>query len=226
MEKSKIRKDIADLIISIKDHTDNIDDTGRVPQLELKTILNKIERLYEKAIVLNYLHSHPEIPSKEQVIESIVEKEEEVNKEVEIKEEQIITEIKPEIVIKEEIKITTTEPTTDLNLFGDEMPKTIEKPIEEKKSERKADHAVTKKVSRPAIANLKAAIGLNDKFQMINTLFGGNSTEYNIAIQNFDTAETLESAIGYFNDLQQLYNWDMEDAITKRLLDMVERRYS
>ena len=226
MEKSKIRKEIADLIISIKDHTDNIDDTGRVPQLELKSILNKIEQLYEKAIVLNYLHSHPEIPTEQQVIESIVAREEEVRKEIEVKAEEEKAEIIPEIVKVEEIIIEPSETITEVNIVVDELPKNTEKPIEEKKPEKKTDPVVAKKITRPAITNIKAAIGLNDKFQIMNALFGGNSTEYNIAIQNFDTAETLDSAIAYFNNLQQLYHWDVEEAITKQLLDMVERRYS
>ena len=60
MEKLKIRKEIAILINSIKEHSDNIGDQEHIPQLELEMILKKITKLYEKSIVFNHLHSNTE----------------------------------------------------------------------------------------------------------------------------------------------------------------------
>ena len=57
MEKSKIRKEIAALIDSIKEHSDNIGENKQIPQLELEMILNKIKKLYEKSIIFNHLNS-------------------------------------------------------------------------------------------------------------------------------------------------------------------------
>ena len=225
MEKNKIRKEIAELINSIKEHTDNIQENERIPKLELETILNKIEQLYEKAIVLNYLHSHPEKATAKQVEESLAPKETVIEEEIEVKvvEEK---EKQPEVIVKEEIKAAAPETIPTIDLFGEELPKASEKQKVEKKKEIKAEPTSTKNITKPAITDIKTAIGINDKFQFINQLFDENGTEYNIAINNFNTAESLESAMDYFNSLQQLYNWDTEDDTVKRLLDLVERRYS
>lgn len=55
MDKNHIRKDIEDLIGNIKTHFDNALDHDHIPQLELETIVHKIEKLHQKAIVLHYL---------------------------------------------------------------------------------------------------------------------------------------------------------------------------
>ena len=224
MEKSKIRKEVADLINSIKGHTDNILDNERIPQLELETILNKIEQLYEKAIVLNYLNSRPEKPAVQKIEESII-----INEIVNVKETEItiveeIIEEQPIIISAKEPKSETT--TIEIDLFVDELPKTNEKTVEEKKVDKKEIPPTAKKLTKPSISDLKSAIGINDKFQFTNELFGGNNTEYNIAIQNFNSSESLESAVEYYNSLQNLYHWDIESETVKRLMDLVERRYS
>ena len=224
MEKSKIRKEVADLINSIKGHTDNIKDSERIPQLELETILNKIEQLYEKAIVLNYLNSRPEKPAVQKIEESIIINEIENEKETEITIVEEIVEEQPMKISTQEIKSNST--LSEIDLFGDELPKTSEKPVAEKKTDKREIPPTVKKLTKPSISDLKSAIGINDKFQFTNELFGGNNTEYNIAIQNFNSSESLESALEYYNSLQNLYHWDIESETVKRLLDLVERRYS
>ena len=72
MEKSRIRKEISDLINSIKEHSDNIGNKKNIPQLELELILSKIEKLYEKSIVFNYLHSIPEKNAEQVNVSSLV----------------------------------------------------------------------------------------------------------------------------------------------------------
>ena len=76
------------------------------------------------------------------------------------------------------------------------------------------------------VSDLRSAIGLNDKFQFANELFAGEMKEYDIALQQLNSSESAESAMNYFNSLQQLYNWDMENDTVKRLLTLVQRRYS
>ncbi|MBI2269368.1 MAG: hypothetical protein HYU69_03325 [Bacteroidetes bacterium] len=56
MDKNQIRKDIENLIANIKEHFDNALDHDHIPQLELETIVNKIEKLHQKAIILHFLN--------------------------------------------------------------------------------------------------------------------------------------------------------------------------
>lgn len=57
MNKYAVRKEIAALIDSIKSHSDTIGTRKQIPQIELELILHKIEKLYQKSIVFNYLNS-------------------------------------------------------------------------------------------------------------------------------------------------------------------------
>jgi hypothetical protein len=212
MNKKQIRKEIAVLINSIKEHSDNIGEKEHIPQLELELILHKIEKLYQKSIVFNYLNSVPEV--RENVPQPIPEK-----KELPIEAKKQVT---PPVEVKPEPK-TEVKP---VDLFGSEMPPVQEKKIEKKIiKDEKPEQKPQSKIHRPAISDLRSAIGINDKFQYINELFGGNTQEYEIAIQQLNTAVTMESAMEYFMSIQQLYNWDNEHETVKRLFDLVERRY-
>lgn len=206
MDKSNIRKEIAALINSIKEHSDNIGDNKHIPQLELELILHKIEKLYQKSIVFNHLNSMPE------------------GNENQTSEKKAID--TPKVEVKQEIvKPVISEKPIDL--FGTEIPPATEKPKQEKKVEKKEEKIpVANKIQKPAIQDISKAIGLNDKFQFANELFEGSMQEYSIAIQQLNGAESLESAMDYFSNLQQLYEWDMEKESVKRLLDLVDRRYS
>lgn len=207
MDKSNIRKEIAALINSIKEHSDNIGDNKHIPQLELELILHKIEKLYQKSIVFNHLNSNGDnaISSKPIVETPKVEAKQEV--------------VKP---------VVSEKP---IDLFGTEIPSVIEKPKQEKKVEKKEEKkeekvVVPNKIQKPSIQDLTKAIGLNDKFLFANELFEGNMQEYSIAIQQLNGAGSLESAMDYFSNLQQLYEWDMEKETVKQLIDLVDRRYS
>lgn len=203
MDKSNIRKEIAALINSIKEHSDNIGDNKHIPQLELELILHKIEKLYQKSIVFNHLNSNGDnaISSKPIVETPKVEAKQEV--------------VKP---------VVSEKP---IDLFGSEIPLVTEKPKQEKKVEKKEEKpVVVNKIQKPSIQDLTKAIGLNDKFLFANELFEGNIQEYSIAIQQLNGAGSLESAMDYFSNLQQLYEWDMEKETVKQLIDLVDRRYS
>ncbi len=226
MDKINLRNEIKELIEDIKNHSDGITDTNAVSQLELEAILHKIEKLFQKSIVFNYLHS---VSDKQPILQPKTDqKQQESDSSIPI--ESVGTNL-PETeiektVVKEEVKKTEEIVVSPTDLLGEELPKVVEKVKEEKKAETKEEAASAKKGGKPTITDMKAAIGINDKFQYINELFHGNAQEYIIAIQHFNDSEDLESAMEYFYTLQKLYNWEDESATTKRLLSLIERRYS
>ena len=221
MSKHQIRKEIAVLIDSIKEHSDNIGDIRYIPQLELESILHKIERLYQKAIVFNYLNSMPEI--------TVTEKPKWVFEEVTNTDKPDKQPEKKEEAATEKEKSSPADPRLTpgvLNLFGGDPPAADEKPKTEKQEEKRKETPSPKIISKPAIADLKAVIGINEKFQFTNELFRGNANEYSLAIHQLNNSESLESAMDYFNGLQSAYGWDMENETVKRLLDLTKRRFS
>ena len=213
MDKSSIRKEISSLINSIKEHSDNIGDKEHIPQLELELILHKIEKLYQKSIVYNHLHSVSEASEK-----------------VKPSEKKADTSTTFTVTSEKVEPVTAVESSEKpIDLFGGTIPPVVEKPKLEKKIEKKEEKREEKPVTniqKPAIADITKAIGLNDKFQFAKELFDESMQEYSIAIQQLNSAESLEAAMDYFTNLQLLYEWDMENETVKRLLDIVDRRYS
>lgn len=219
MEKHKIRKEIAELINSIKQHSDEIGDKKHIPQLELEVILKKIAALYEKSIVFNYLNSQNTL---ENEIAKLIEPKVNI-------EEKIMVEIsKAEEKVKEEIIAVeiTPEPVKEPEPVAEVKKEIIEPPKVEAPQVQVEKPKTTVNIQKPSISDIKTAIGINDRFQFSNDLFQGNMQEYDIAIQQLNASENLDSAMVYFNSLQKLYNWDMEQDTAKRLLELVERRYS
>jgi len=203
MDKKAIKNEIDSLIQKMKERSSAVSDIDKISDAEMTVLIDTVDELYQKLAVLKYLKSNPETKA------LVDEKQDEVKQEPE----------KP---------AETNVPPVDL--FGGELPPVFvqEKPKAEKKVVKKEEKPlqVISKIQKPKLDNLNTAIGLNDKFQFANELFEGSMPEYNVAIQQLNTAETIESAMEYVENLQQLYNWDFENETVKRLLDLVDRRYS
>ena len=182
------------------------------------TLLESARELYEKSVLLKHID---DIGQTSPAIESKTEA-------------QIIIEekpIKPEPPKKETL---SKEPAIDL--FSSEpvaagiSPEPIkEKPIqkeETKSAKKKSEESVGEKLQHKKITDLKASIGINEKFQFINELFEGNMKEYNVAIDQINNFTALEDAENYMADLQEMYKWNKENPITLNFIDLVQRRFA
>jgi len=87
------------------------------------------------------------------------------------------------------------------------------------------DKTVAAKIQNNHITDLKAAIGINDKFTFVNDIFKGEISRYNHAIDHFNTLDTLQDAEDYISR-QGLRSGSPENlaALTK-LTDLLKRKY-
>lgn len=141
-------------------------------------------------------------------------------------------EAKPEV--KADVKPSAKEEPaklqkqTEIDLFSGEMPavnKPEPKPKEKEKQKPAEDKSLARKLQKKPIADLKAAIGINEKFQYINELFEGNMTEYNIAVNQLNICSSHAEAEVYLNTLRELYKWDKESETAIAFSELVERRF-
>jgi hypothetical protein len=217
MGKSSIRKEIASLINSIKEHSDNMGDKEHIPQQEFELILHEIEKLYQKAIVYNHLNNSLERIS----VESPAEKNDGLSGTLSSRSETT----EPLILAMDEV--APVDSTVEIVDMASE--KLGQEKIPEKKEELLVEKTVIpsiNKIQKLPIADISKAIGINDKFQFANELFAGNMQEYSVAVQQLNSLESLEAAMDYFSNLQMLYAWDLENQTVKRFLELVDRRYS
>lgn len=101
-----------------------------------------------------------------------------------------------------------------------------EKPsVVDRISQGMPDNSVANKLQQKPLADIRAAIGINEKFLFINELFNGNLNEYNQAIQALNTAQNLARGLEIFEAYRSRYGWNPKLASFLKLRDLVERRY-
>lgn len=71
--------------------------------------------------------------------------------------------------------------------------------------------------------DLKSSIGLNDRFRFVNELFGGNSPEFNAAVDQLESMENKDEAEDYLDRLSGVYHWDKSGPAYSDFLQLVHR---
>jgi len=85
---------------------------------------------------------------------------------------------------------------------------------------------VAEKFKKIKIESIKTGIPLHLKFMFINTLFKGNHTDWNDAIEQLDKAKNLDTALSTLKANYALkFEWDMEDENVTTLIEIIERKF-
>ena len=105
-------------------------------------------------------------------------------------------------------KVYTIEPQT----LGDKL-------------ESAEDTSLAARLQRKPVSDLASAIGINDKFLLLNELFGGSMEKYNKSIRALNNFSTLLGAKTYMSELQIEFQWNCESDAYKKLDNLVERRF-
>lgn len=89
-----------------------------------------------------------------------------------------------------------------------------------------SENTVAERLRRTPIEDLRKAIGLNQKFQFINDLFQGDSTRYNLLIDEVNSAPSLNDARSLLQAAnERLAHPAEEDQLAQTLIQLVERRF-
>jgi hypothetical protein len=120
-------------------------------------------------------------------------------------------------------------PAPPVDLFGTptvaDMLKSESPSLNDRITTGKHDLSLADRMHLKPISDIKAAIGINEKFQFINELFEGSADRYNEAINLLNVCSGNSEAIRLFEDLKMRYGWDDQGPVFLRLHEFVERRY-
>lgn len=72
----------------------------------------------------------------------------------------------------------------------------------------------------------KMTVNINDKFRFINELFASNAIEYNIAMEQINTTQSMEELTNYLNGLSSIYMWKEDQEVVKNLFSLAKKRFS
>ncbi len=82
---------------------------------------------------------------------------------------------------------------------------------------------VAEKLKNGSVANIRGAIGINDKFLLIRDLFAGNPATYDKTIGELDSFTDLDDALLYIHDN---FSWNPDSDGAKLLVDLLTRKLS
>ena len=88
------------------------------------------------------------------------------------------------------------------------------------------DRSLAAKLQQNPVQDLKAAIGINDKFLFVNELFGGSMEKYNKSIENLNDLKTLNGAMIYLNELKIELQWNSSNEAYQKLKDLVSHKFA
>ncbi|MBI1222680.1 MAG: hypothetical protein GC180_08765 [Bacteroidetes bacterium] len=170
------------------------------------------------------------------VMKEEVEVEDMVEVEVEIEAAETPVEMAPPIV--EEIEKPIAESNTEETPSTENVEEVVQEPIEKiKEPEPKAKketstdsheeepNDLASKFSNTPISDLKQAISIAKKFEMINSLFGGDVQMYSLAIHHINNLQSGDDAFTYLHQMKQERHWDEEDKNFMELANLVRRRF-
>lgn len=215
MTKEQLGKEIKDLVRSIKTHYTFVEDEDRIPLIELELITSKIRKLYEKSVIFNFLNSPDEDflsmeRSRKLGIKSNFEK---INK---------------EIALEPKIEAVHVNKSTDDKLKGEKEIAEIvaheptSKPI---LTQQVSVLEIKSSTGNKVYKDLKLLVGINDKFLLINNLFGRSDQEYKESIEKLSALQSFDESIEFLAQLASQKAWNTESYAYVRLLQIIEKRY-
>ena len=89
-------------------------------------------------------------------------------------------------------------------------------------TEKSSQDNLSSKLQSKPIVDIAAAIGINDKFQLIRDLFNGDSATFNKTLEILNGATNFNEAFSYINEN---FDWDMEDPSVHFILELVRRKF-
>jgi hypothetical protein len=124
-----------------------------------------------------------------------------------------------EVFIPEQ-QATAPKPKTTLDLFAQEAPESLGEKLKPKN-----DPSIAERMEQSPISDLRAAIGINEKFLFINELFKGNLNLYNKTIDELNALETINGAFTYLVETKVQHQWDENTAAFAKLKALIERKF-
>lgn len=177
----------------------------------------------------NVVKAEEEATKEEPVIDETPKKEEEVKSPL-LKEEKPASEPKKDLLQERQQNFVPTVRKIEFKPQPlSEEPK--KESIFEKaaslydKIAKPAEKTVASQANKQPISNIKAAIGINEKFGYLKDLFKNNVNEYNSALDKLNNFDNYEEAEDYFQELKTKYEWNPEGKSFHGLAELLNRRY-
>ena len=231
VNKEILKDEIEWLLEAINEQFDAIKSYERmVPQIEFDIIMENIRKVYQDLHMLQntedpYTYFEEKIREEPVMKSMVTEAAEEVPEplfKIQAGEpEAVEQEEDPEPHVKKKpAYVQVQAQKSDLDMFSDAGSGFTDKLKEAR--EKSFGHR-----SHPAKTDdLKTSININEKFLIINELFGGNLRDYNETIEKFNGFQDIRIAMEYLDLLRKKNVWDSGSGVFNRLKELVENKFA
>jgi hypothetical protein len=221
MDKDNFIQTIDNHLEDIREQFEVIRDyEGKIPVIELDLIMSNIRKVYETLLKLEKLNQ-PAIPFNVQEPEpsdiSVVEAEKTEEVPAQTSPVSAMPEVSMTVPVEKDAE--PDQPKTTLDLFG-EPASTLADSLKEAPEKRVAD-----KLQGEKVVDIKAAIGINEKFLFINELFDGSLKNYEDAISKINQCQSEGEAGQVLEELQTQFTWAKENITAKSFIELVNRKF-
>lgn len=162
----------------------------------------------------------------EEQLESSEEQPTQLEEEIPDEPEEAPQEVGETLLLEEEVleedPVSETEQTVET-----EKEATVQPEKKSSNPENSGSTSIAEKLEKTPLADLKSAIGLNRKFQFINTLFEGDGGAYDSAIQFLNQDENAAEVSSWIaENLPKEFEDEDEQSVLIAFIDLIERRHA
>lgn len=230
----------------IGDIVSNYTETDNLSTIDIDLAMDKLRRTYD--LMLELKKESQIQPAKNHKITVTQTQPARSEKNIEQVKQNIIAESKPkETAVSEEMaefeeqKTPMEQPVEEIKNNSNVQ---IDIPVEEKPAGKKVQNILSDKFSNEPslndelsknssktdlashltskpIADLNSALALNEKFELINNLFGGDKQIFEHTLNILNMAGNFNEAYNY---LRSNFSWDLDDIYVQKLLDLIRRK--
>ncbi len=226
----------------------SLESNARLSTLERDLILNYLRELYEiyytaEVNTIPELKSPVFTPTEKPVEKEVIQKTLEFKFSPDIKTETPTEEKESppniyEPLFREEVKINVSDPVKEMTPVVTNEIKTVSNTPGSKASnipvsigelfEIKKGNDLSDKLNELPLKDINRGIGLNDKLEIMNTLFGGQKTLFDITINELNNLKSYEEAQNILGNGPAIqFKWDHDDRREKatEFIKLIRRRY-
>jgi hypothetical protein len=209
---------LADYIKEIEDVVLGLEQSKKIPAIDVDLLLDKTRNFYEMLLMLRknaieeerqtppVTNQETQSPVVEKTVEPVIE----------------LPTIQPPLKeVPKEINIPVKSEPGDQKILSDRFHKS-KSSLNETINQGKSYHDISSKLQSKPITNISEAIGLNEKFAFIHRLFRGDANRYNETIHYLNNAPNFNEAYNYLNEN---FDWDMDGELVQKILDLIRRKF-
>jgi hypothetical protein len=226
MDKSVVKNQLVEMIKQLYHKTILMEQDASLTQPTVDAFLADIEKLYKQAVLLSYwspveVKTSPDTKPAMEAVEEALPLVPPASVDVPSRKQEAVSTPHTTIHVPVETPVVTKETEKPQETSAPVVSSPVIPPV--------SSGVQVKPILKPGkkpIADIAAALSLNERFQLNNQLFKGNMEVLNEILKKLNGAESYQLAQSFLSQVKEQYQWKDENPAFQLLEELVMRRYA